>query len=111
MKGRGFDVTVTVNDGDRLTMTVAVSGEFDASRVPSFDHRLRDDLGTVDDIVIDLRGTTIIDSSALGALVRVCERAEAASTSYSTLVERPFQVKLMQVTGLSEVLHVQHVAE
>ncbi len=109
MKGPGFDVTITMNDGDHPTMTVVVSGEFDASRVQSFDHGLRADLITVGEIVIDLRGTTIIDSSALGALVRICERAEAASASYSTLVERPFQMKLMQVTGLSEVLHVQHV--
>lgn len=109
MTGGGFHVTVTLQDDDQPTMTVVVSGEFDASRVPSFDHGVRDDLSTVGAVVIDLRATTIIDSSALGALVRVCERAEAAAVSYSVLVTRPFQVKLMQVTGLSDVLHVERV--
>lgn len=111
MKNNIFDVVTSVHDGDRPTMTITVTGEFDASRVPSFDAAVARDLATVSEIVIDLRATTILDSSALGALVRTCERATEASTTFSTLVERPFQVTLMQITGLVDVLHVVRAAE
>lgn len=109
MRDEAFEVTTSMSDGERPTMTVAVTGDFDASCVRAFDQAVAGELGKIADVVIDLRSAMIIDSSALGALVRLCARAEEASAAHSTLIERPFHVKLMQVTGLFDPLHVRHI--
>lgn len=101
-----FDVRTEVQPGEPPTRTVSVVGEFDASEVATFDQAVADALDAVAEITIDLTGTTIIDSSALGALVRLCARADEASIAYATVVTHPFQLKLLQVTGLMDVLNV-----
>lgn len=106
MRAPRFHVTAETHHGEPSTRTVSVVGEFDASEVRSFDHAVVEALDGVSEIVIDLTGTTIIDSSALGALVRLCARAEEASIAHSTVVTHPFQLKLLQVTGLMDVLRV-----
>ena len=102
--------TVAVERGaGRVVLTVA--GEFDAARVDEFDAAARAARGA-DAVTVDLRSTTIVDSAALGALLRLQRSTEAASTppaTFEVLVARRFQVDLFRTTGLDALLGVRVV--
>jgi anti-sigma B factor antagonist len=56
---------------------------------------------------IDLNGVTFIDSSGLGALVRIRNEAAARGTDV-TLVSTPDSVKrLLELSGLSTIFDIQ----
>ncbi len=99
------DFIMTVVVDDRLsTVTIVVAGDFDASRVEQFERRVDSlplDLPTVD---IDIRDTTILDSAALGALIRLVDRLRASGVEPRTLIARSYQAELLEITGLTEVL-------
>ncbi|WP_420452886.1 STAS domain-containing protein [Ilumatobacter sp.] len=85
-------------------VAVAVAGDFDRSQVERFDEAV-DGVGVGHDRVdVDLSETEIIDSAALGSLIRLRRALEAESCSMRTLVTRPFQVRVFEVGGLAEHL-------
>ena len=83
---------------------LAVSGDLDISGVEEFlDHaaRLLDD-GTAG-IEVDLGGVTFIDSSGLGALVRLQRTATVAGRHLRlTNVPRPV-TRILELTGLTDL--------
>jgi len=101
-----FTVTIVVDDA-RSTATISVTGDFDAACVEHFDARVRSLVGAVRAIVVDLRASTVIDSAALGALIRLAESCAGAGPSFETVVARPFQIELLRITGLAEFLSVR----
>lgn len=101
-----FTLTIEVDDA-RSAATVTVGGDFDAACVERFDAQvalLRDDLRSV---AVDLGECTIIDSAALGAVIRLAETCETARRSFETVVARPFQIELLRITGLEQFLCVR----
>ncbi len=101
-----FTLTIVVDD-TRSNASVTVGGDFDAACVEHFDAQvalLPDDLRSV---TVDLSTCTIIDSAALGALIRLAESCETASATFETVVARPFQIELLRITGLEQFLGVR----
>ena len=99
------DFSVTVETApDRSRATVCVSGDFDAACTSRFDDATADVDEGVSVFVVDLGETTIIDSAALGALIRLRERCAERDVELSTVVARPFQLKLLRITGLGDFL-------
>lgn len=103
----GCTVDVDVRPGPPATMAVCVTGEFDAAQVPEFDRRTADVPSHVTAVVVDVSEATIIDSSGLGALLRLRTRCVEAGVEYGTLVAQPFQWTLMRITGLTDILAVR----
>ncbi len=101
-----FRIDVVTDGGPPASATIHVSGDFDAATVPEFDRRTGDLPGTAEAVVVDVGAASVIDSSALGALIRLRERCNAADVGFTTLVRRPFQRKLLHHTGLNDVLGV-----
>lgn len=94
-------VTRTDEGGRR---TLAISGEVDLATVEGFLSRARECLdGTTEVCEIDLSGVTFIDSSGLGALVRI--RAAAHDRGKQVVLTKvPARVsRLLDVTGLTDV--------
>lgn len=53
------------------TLTIKVGEKFDFSQVQDFRHAYTDGLGDVNSVVVDLRSTEYMDSSALGMLLNM----------------------------------------
>jgi anti-anti-sigma factor len=89
---------------------LVVHGEFDIARVGDFE-RLADAIADPGCAVrLDLRSTTIVDSSALGALIRLRRRVMAEGSEVEVVVAPGWQEQLMHQAGLRELLAVRVVA-
>ena len=100
----GVDVT---DHGNGYSVTVVVTGDFDAAQAPEFERRTAALPASIGALAVDVSGASVIDSSALAALVRLRRRCDDAGIAFTTLVGRPFQRALMNLTGLTEVLNVR----
>lgn len=96
-------------DGDHSQVTVSVHGEFDRLQTMRFDTAVAGLEPPLSGVTIDLCNATIVDSAALGSLIRLERECEQRGCRFTVLVSRPFQVKLMRVSGLFDHLHVEIV--
>ncbi len=98
-------VVSSVTDGSTGTMTLSVSGEFDGATVPEFDAVVERSLALDPAAVnLDLTGTVLIDSTAIGAIMRFHETLQRSGTLHAIYAPRPFQQTLFEVTGLFHIL-------
>ena len=92
-----LDVTTEARDGITL---VTLSGELDIYTVASF----RSDLENVDPaerpLVLDLTDVTLIDSSGLGALVSLLNRARAGEGQLGLVCPQKRIRRVFEITGL-----------
>jgi anti-sigma B factor antagonist len=86
---------------------VALTGEVDLYTCPEFKQEL---LRVIADgatlVVVDLTGTTFIDSTALGVLIRGVERLRQKDGKLCVVVVDPNIAKIFEVTGLNRVFSV-----
>jgi anti-sigma B factor antagonist len=87
---------------------IALSGELDLYSCPEFkDELLRVIAEGARHVVIDLAGTTFIDSTALGVLLRGVQRLRERSDGYLSVASSdPNICKVFEVTGLDRVFSV-----
>lgn len=92
-----LDVTTEARDGITL---VVLSGELDIYTVASF----RSDLESVDPaaspLVLDLSDVTLLDSSGLGALVSLLNRARAGNGQLGLVCPQKRIRRVFEITGL-----------
>jgi anti-sigma B factor antagonist len=88
---------------------LVLSGEADLAAAPQIIDRGTDrlTLASTNSLVADLGGVTFMDSTALGALVRLHNTAEQLGKRF-TLVRVPDRVtKLFEITGVDTLFTVQ----
>jgi len=93
-------------DLDSPEAGMRVIGEFDRLQVARFDsagHALPPSLTR---LTVDLTQTTIIDSAALGSLIRLRHSLDHIDCRLRVVVSKPFQVTVMKVGGLYDFLGV-----
>ena len=97
-----FDVNVESGDGRAV---VRVSGEFDLAATEAVENALVSvENGAANEIVLDLRGVTFLDSTGLRAITSADHRARDAGHVLK-IVRGPEQVqKLLYVTGMDKLL-------
>ena len=89
-------------DGD--THVVAVTGEIDLFTAPAFKDRVMAPIeADVDRVVVDLTGTTFIDSSSLGVLIGANRRLKARGGRLVVACDTAAIVKTFKITGLDNV--------
>jgi anti-sigma B factor antagonist len=94
---------MTVGDHDVLAPT----GEVDLSSYSDLRERIGELLGQGRaNVVIDLSGTTFLDSTALGALIGGRRRAYAAGGSFAIICSNPHLLRLFAITKLDLVFDV-----
>jgi anti-sigma B factor antagonist len=90
-----------VRDGVHV---VAVTGEIDLFTAPEFKQRMA---GPIDDgvkrLVVDLTGTTFIDSSSLGVLIGAHRKLKQRNGSLVVVCDNDTIVKTFKITGLDGV--------
>jgi anti-sigma B factor antagonist len=97
-----FAITDRQLDGDRHV--VAVTGEIDLFTAPEFKQRVS---GPIDagrsHVIVDLSGTTFIDSSSLGVLIGAHRRLKLRGGSLVVVCDNDAIVKTFRITGLDGV--------
>jgi anti-anti-sigma factor len=84
-----------------------VEGEFDLAVVDEFLGRVRDCLDRVEAIQLDLQGVSFIDSSGLGALLRVRKEAAEKNRRVSLVNVTAATNRLLQITGLQNAFDIE----
>jgi anti-anti-sigma regulatory factor len=104
-------LTISVHisgDVERPHVRIVLEGVFDGGQAPQLDNVAQSLPHGTSAVVVDVGATTIIDSAALGALIRLRRDTTGPDTTFTTAVGRPFQAELMRVAGLEEYLGVVH---
>ncbi len=86
-------------------VTIAASGEFDAGSVRAFDivaSRVLD-LDLVE-VIVDLSDVTLLDSAAIGAIMRLRRAAGDRNAKFGLDAPHPYQQRLFEITGLQHIL-------
>jgi anti-sigma B factor antagonist len=90
------------------TLTLAGRGEIDFATLDTLTSELdkasRED---IDDVIVDLRKVTYIDSSGLGVLVGAHRRLKAEGRSLVLRIADPEMIKLLTITGLDQVFAIE----
>src|SRR3954447_26283781 len=100
-----FSIEDRVVDGD--THVVAVTGEIDLFTAPEFKQRVSApiDAGRTH-VVVDLTGTTFIDSSSLGVLIGAHRRLRRLEGSLVIVCSNDAIIKTFRITGLDGVFTI-----
>jgi anti-sigma B factor antagonist len=86
---------------------IAITGEVDLATAPLLRERLDAHLdGGASSIIVDLRGTTFLDSTGLGVLVNVLKRCREAGGELHLVISEPRILKLFAITGLQETFPI-----
>ena len=94
------------SDADDATSVVSVEGELDLSTAPRLKWMLVDSLAAGHkNQVIDLSGTTFMDSTALGVLVAVNRTLEDGSRLV-IVCSRPNVLKIFELSGMEGVFTI-----
>ena len=97
-----FEISDRKVDDD--THVVAVVGEIDLFTAPEFKQRVSApiDAGS-SNVIVDLTGTTFIDSSSLGVLIGAHRRLKQRDGSLVVVCDNEAIVKTFKITGLDGV--------
>ena len=100
-----FEIKDRAVSGD--THVVSVSGEVDLFTAPEFKQRMSDliDAGR-SRLVVDLTGTTFIDSSSLGVLIGAHRRLKLRGGALLVVCDNEAISKTFKITGLDGVFTI-----
>jgi anti-sigma B factor antagonist len=110
MNGAGeiFAAKVTEFDNDSL---VVLSGELDMATASTLTHALDPLLAQGScEVILDLSGLTFIDSSGIAAMVEAQHRLSEKGRELSVHGARRSALRVFEIAGLLEFLHVQSEA-
>ena len=97
---------------DDDTHVVSVSGEIDLFTAPEFKQRMS---SPIDDgkshVIVDLTGTTFIDSSSLGVLIGAHRRLKLRGGSLIVVCDNDAITKTFKITGLDGVFTLAPTVE
>ena len=105
-----FEIADRKIDDD--THVVAVTGEIDLFTAPEFKQRMSApiDAGR-SNLVVDLSGTTFIDSSSLGVLIGAHRRLKLRGGSLVVVCDNEAIAKTFKITGLDGVFTIARSVE
>jgi len=105
----GLDIRETIEDD---VLIVAVRGELDLYTAPDLRSLL---LGAIQAgrsaVVLDLRDTTFLDSTALGVIIAAMKALRIRSGRLVLVNDRTSITKTLAITGLDHLLAVEAVLE
>ena len=92
---------------DGRVHVVAVTGEVDLFTAPEFKQRVTAPIAAgVDHVIVDLTGTTFIDSSSLGVLIGAHRRLKQRGGRLVVACDGEAIIKTFRITGLDGVFTI-----
>ena len=99
-----FEITESTHDGIPV---LSIQGEIDVSTAPELRDRLLSVAhGGHSKAVVDLRGVTFLDSTALGVLVSALKRFRSGDGDLRLVVTGRSVTKVLEITGLVDVFSI-----
>lgn len=99
------DIAVSERGG---VLVVSVSGELDLFAAPELRSRMLDEVRDGrQEVVLDLRETTFMDSTALGVIIAALKALQERRGRLVLVNERASIDKTLAITGLDRVLQVE----
>ena len=98
------------NDGNATTLMLA--GRFDFNAHRDFRKGYEDALnaGGINELVLDMRGVDYLDSSALGMLMLLNERAKAVNKPVTLLNTSGVVSQVLGVANFSKIFNIKHAS-
>ena len=107
-----IDFQITDRKVDDDTHVVSVAGEIDLFTAPEFKQRMSAPIDAGRSrLVVDLSGTTFIDSSSLGVLIGAHRRLKLRGGALLVVCENEAITKTFKITGLDGVFTVAPTVE
>ncbi|MFV2059454.1 MAG: STAS domain-containing protein [Gammaproteobacteria bacterium] len=100
-----MSVTTTMSD-ENNTLTITILGAFDFSIVHEFRESYSDMSNQKPNIVINLRDTIHIDSSALGMLLNLKRNVDASDKDIKLINVRPDVKKILQIAHFEKLFDI-----
>lgn len=100
------DVAITVADLGARTTVVSVDGDLDLDAADEFRAALALRHGEGGRLIVDLAGTTFIDSVGLGAIAAAAKRAARADGDVTVVASDPRVVRVFESTGFDHWVRV-----
>lgn len=101
----GFSTSVT---SDQTGYVVKVVGEFDAASVVGFETAVAKIVAHPrQQVLVDIDEVTILDSAAIGALLRLRRDLSRVHSSVALRTTRDYHRRIISITGLSEMLRFE----
>ena len=101
--------SITLDDSHGDVLAVVVTGEQDIYTAPALRDRLEQGLEAESGVIVDLSGSTFLDSSILGALLEARRQAQERSLGYVVCLgeePEPGVARILEITGLVPVFPV-----
>ncbi|MBF0496116.1 MAG: STAS domain-containing protein [Deltaproteobacteria bacterium] len=96
----------TVSSEEGTILTISVTGRFDITAHSDFIQAYKDKLGSVAKIVVDLAAVEYIDSSALGMLLILREKAGGGKSDISLLNCSPDVKRIIRTVHFDKMFHL-----
>jgi anti-sigma B factor antagonist len=97
---------------DPVTYVVSVTGEVDLFTAAEFKQRVMAPIATgAQHVIVDLTGTTFIDSSSLGVLIGANRRLKARRGRLVVACDVEAIIKTLKITGLDSVFTLAPTVE
>ena len=103
-------MSTPICDVDRDGAVVRVTGEVDFAAKAVLQDALADAAASSSDIVVDMRGTTFVDSTAVSVLIASRHAADIRQGTLTILASNPVR-RVLSILGLGEFLGVGDVSE
>lgn len=109
----GREAVVEFHESDSAdgSSVLSVTGEFDLAVVDEFLEHAMACLDRAQGIDVDLGGVSFIDSSGLGALVRVRKEAAVRGKPLTLVDVSPATTRLLEITGLQQSFEIRPTQE
>jgi anti-sigma B factor antagonist len=90
------------------TTVVATAGSLDIATAEQFETEVQHALADGTDVIVDLSGLDLCDSTGLGAMVRLHRRAQAADASLTLRRPQRAVAEVLAMTGIDKVIPTEH---
>jgi len=91
---------------DNQVLTISISGSFDFNSLNVFRQAYSDDAIKSAKVIVDMRNTTTIDSSALGMLLNMQRYLKRADGEISIINCNPIVAKIFAITHFSKKFNI-----
>lgn len=85
---------------------IAVQGELDSLGLSEFERAIRPVVNANDTVVVDLEHLSYIDSSGLGALIKLFRSAETQGRKVMVVVQSEYLRRLLAISGIDRLVAV-----
>ncbi len=99
-------VTSELSD-DKKTLTIKVSGHFNISLYEEFSSSYKDKIDAAEKFVIDLTGADYMDSSAIGMILMLRERAGGENADITIKNPIPDVKRVLEIANLQRLFKIE----